>query len=257
MSLVEVGVDRRVCTITLADDARRNALSADLLAELTEAIDGAEADSDVRVIVLTNRGNTFCAGANLAERRDSASASQPANGLVELFERIRQSPKPFVGRIGGHCVAGGVGLAAVMDVSIAAADATFGFSEVRLGLAPAIIAVVCLPKMRHGDAQEAFLRATRFDAARAQALGLISHAVARDELDDAVRATVDDLLLGEPGAIAAIKRLVRVVPTLDAEAAFAWTAGLSSELFASDAAREGMTAFLEKRRPAWAPQLDE
>ena len=256
MSLVESLVDRRVCTITLADDARRNALSAAMLSELLDAIDGAEADPRVRVIVLTNRGNTFCAGANLVEQRDAEGTRRAPAGLVELLQRIRRSPKPFVGRIAGHCVAGGVGLAAVTDVSIAAADATFGFSEVRLGLAPAMIAVVCLPTMRLGDAREAFLRGARFDAARAAELGLVNHVVARDELDDAVRAVVNDLLLGEPGAIAAIKRLMTVVPTLDDDAAFAWTSELSTQLFASAAAREGMTAFLEKRSPAWVRELN-
>lgn len=257
MSLVETTIEGGVCTITLVDEARRNALSAAMLNELMDAIDVAETHPLVRVVVMTNRGRTFCAGADLSEQRDAAPGTRPPVGLVDLLQRIRRSPKPFVGRIDGHCVAGGVGLAAVLDVAVAVREVTFGFTEVRLGLAPAMIAVVCLPKMRRGEAQESFLRGTRFDAAEAARLGLIAHAVQRDDLDATVDAVVNDLLAGEPGAIADIKRLVAVVPTLDDDEAFAWTAELSARLFTSPSAREGMSAYLEKRPAAWVKRLDE
>ena len=257
MSLVETTIERGVCTITLADEARRNALSAAMLNELMDAVDVAETHPLVRVVVMTNRGRTFCAGADLSEQRDAAPGTRPPVGLVDLLQRIRQSPKPFVGRIDGHCVAGGVGLAAVLDVAVAVREVTFGFTEVRLGLAPAMIAVVCLPKMRRGEAQEAFLRGTRFDAAEAARLGLIAHAVQRDDLDATVDAVVNDLLAGEPGAIADIKRLIAVVPTLNDDEAFAWTAELSARLFTSPSAREGMSAYLEKRPAAWVKRLDQ
>ncbi len=251
MSLVTTTIDRGVCTITLADEARRNALSAAMLAELMDAIDVAETHPLVRVVVMTNAGRTFCAGADLSEQRDAAPGTRPPVGLVDLLQRIRQSPKPFVGRIAGHCVAGGVGLAASFDIAVAVREATFGFTEVRLGLAPAMIAVVCLPKMRRGDAQELFLRGNRFDASEAARLGLIAHAVERDDLDATVEAVVADLLAGEPGAIAEIKRLIGVVPTLEDDEAFVWTAELSARLFTSAPAREGMSAYLEKRPASW------
>jgi len=257
MSLVLTSIDRGVCTITLADEARRNALSGAMLHELLDAIDVAEAHPNVRVVVLTNQGRTFCAGADLSEQREAAPGTRPPVGLVDLLQRIRQSPKPFVGRIDGHCVAGGVGLAAVLDVAVAARGVTFGFTEVRLGLAPAMIAVVCLAKMRRVDAQEAFLRGTRFDSDEAARMGLIAHAVAREDLDATVEDVVNDLLAGEPGAIGEIKRLLNVVPTLDADEAFAWTAELSARLFTSAAAREGMSAYLEKRPAAWVRRLDD
>ena len=256
MSLVTTVIDRGVCTITLADEARRNALSAAMLTELMDAIDVAETHPLVRVVVVTNTGRTFCAGADLSEQRDAAPGTRPPVGLVDLLQRIRRSPKPFVGRIAGHCVAGGVGLAASLDVAIAVREATFGFTEVRLGLAPAMIAVVCLPKLRRGDARELFLRGNRFDAGEAARLGLIAHAVERDDLDATVEAVVNDLLAGEPGAIAEIKRLIEVVPTLEDDEAFAWTAELSARLFTSAPAREGMSAYLDKRPASWVRRLE-
>ena len=253
MSLVESTHSDGVAMITLCDEERRNALSRPLLEEFLAAIDELERDPEVRVAVVTNRGRVFCAGANLAER--SAPAVGRSVELSELFLRIKNSPKPFVGRISGHCIAGGVGLAAVMDVSVALESAMFGFTEVRLGVAPAMISVVCLPKMRLGDAQSAFLRGNRFSALEAARIGLINRAVPAEELDGAVTAIVNDLLAGEPAALAAAKRLAVVVPTMSLEEAFAWTTELSLGLFASDQAREGMAAFLEKRPASWVRRL--
>jgi methylglutaconyl-CoA hydratase len=254
MSLVDVSLSDHVMTISLNDNERRNALSDELLTELIEAIDAAEGNDEVRVVVVTNRGSVFSAGANLRER---SSKSPSTVTLSELFVRIRNSPKIFVGRISGHCVAGGVGLAAVLDISVAIDTATFGFSEVRVGVAPAIISVVCLPKMRFAAAQSAFLRGHRFGAVEAANAGLITMSVSMEELDQTVRDIVNDLLAGEPHALAATKELLHTVPSLPLADAFAWTAKLSSELFASDAAHEGMTAFLEKRAASWVLRLPE
>jgi methylglutaconyl-CoA hydratase len=254
MSLVDISISDHVMTISLIDEVRRNALSDELVTELAEAIDAANANPEVRVVVVTNRGSVFSAGANLRER---SSLSVPPITLSELFVRIRNSPKIFVGRISGHCVAGGVGLAAVLDISVAIDTATFGFSEVRVGVAPAIISVVCLPKMRFAAAQSAFLRGHRFGAGEAASAGLITMSVSMEELDQTVREIVNDLLAGEPHALAATKELLHTVPSLPLEEAFAWTSKLSSALFASDAAHEGMTAFLEKRPASWVQRLPE
>ena len=170
---------------------------------------------------------------------------------VDLFGRFRHSPKPYVGRIAGHCVAGGMGLAAAMDISIAVEDAKFGFTEVRVGVAPATISVICLPKMRPADASEAFLRGHRFSAAEAARMGLINAAVPADELDTAVDAVVSDLMAGAPGALAAAKQLTIRVPQMTVDDAFEWTGRMSAELFRSDEAREGMAAFLQKRPAPW------
>lgn len=242
-----------VLTITLADEPKRNALSRALAAEFVDAMDQAEADPSVRVVVVTNQGSVFCAGADLSERlSDEAGAADP----LAIFGRIRRSAKPFVGKIAGHAIAGGLGLAAAMDISVAIETAKFGFSEVRLGLAPAVISVICLPKMRMGEASDAFLRGNRFDGTEAARLGLINQAVPETELTTAVDAVVADLLEGGPNALAYSKQIINHVPGMALDAALPWTVDLSASLFASDEGREGMAAFLEKRPPAWSPRSE-
>ena len=257
MALVNTHLDDRgVFTITLDDPENKNALGRALTIELAAAIDRVDADPAVRVAVLTNSGPVFCAGADLRERSLAGDSPVPDADAIDpltLFERILDSPKPWVGRIAGHAVAGGTGLAAALDISVALDAARFGFTEVRVGVAPAIISVICLPKMRRGEAVQAFLRGRRFDGAEAARLGLITSAVGPSELDDAVTAIVDDLLQGGPEALAAAKELVRRIPEMDQANAFRWAATRSAELFESEEAAEGMAAFLERRRPAWSP----
>ncbi len=255
MSLVKTDLRGGVMTITLADEEHRNALGRQLTAELVTALDVADQDPEVRVVVLTNSGTVFCAGANLSERSAPDPSSTPVSAIDPraLFGRFRHSPKPYVGRIAGHCVAGGMGLAAALDISVAVDHAKFGFTEVRVGVAPAMISVVCLPKLRLADAQAAFLRGNRFSADDAVRMGLINSAVPADRLDAEIDAIVVDLLAGGPNAIAAAKQLIAVVPTMSEDAAFRWTADFSASLFASDEARAGMSAYLEKRPAPWIP----
>lgn len=245
--------ERGVATVTLADEENRNVLGAELVGGLLAAIDAADADPGVRVVVLTNAGSVFCAGADLR-----AADGEPSGGpdAVGLFRRFRESPKPFVGRIAGHCVAGGMGLAAAMDLAVAVDTAKFGFTEVRVGVAPAMISVLCLPKMRPADAAAAFLRGNRFLAPEAARLGLVNEAVPAEDLDAAVAAIVDDLLLAGPQALAATKSLLARVPGMAVDDAFAWTAELSAGLFRAPEAAEGMAAFREKRPPSWVTDLE-
>lgn len=250
MSVVTLDVADGVATITLADTDNRNALGPVLIEELLSAIDTADADDAVRVVVVTNAGPVFCAGADL---RAAGGSRRGGPGAVDLFTRFGRSPKPFVGRIAGHCVAGGMGIAAAMDISVAVDTAKMGFTEVRVGVAPAMISVLCLPRMRPADAREAFLRGNRFLAPDAQRMGLINHAVPESDLDTTVDAIVDDLLHGGPAALAACKQLLDRVPTMPTPEAFEWTARLSAELFAGEEAALGMQAFTQKRRPPWAP----
>lgn len=252
MAVVEVETRRGVMTATLADEENRNALGAELIGGLREALRAANADPAVRALVVTNVGTTFCAGANLKERSRPGARVSGSGGLAELFTEIQASPTPVVGRIAGHVMGGGNGLAAALDIAIAAEDVKFGFTEVRLGLAPAIISVICLPKMRHGDAMEAFLRGHRFSARRAAELGLIQRAVPAAELDAAVEEVLADLRLGGPNALGFTKRLVHEVPRMDPARAFEWTARLSAELFGGEEGAEGMKAFLGRRAPRWA-----
>lgn len=245
-----------VLTVTLADVESRNALGSALIQGLYDAIASANADPAVRALVITNEGNTFCAGANLKERPAAARSTAPAVGLDELFRAIQTSPTPIVGRIAGHVVGGGNGLAAVLDISIAADDVKFGFTEVRLGVAPAIISVVCLPKLRPADGMEMFLRGSRFSAARAAEIGLINRAVPREQLDAVVEEVLADLRLGAPNALAAAKRIVHEVPRMEPKEAFQRMTQLSGELFRSSEAAEGIAAFMARRKPAWAADDD-
>lgn len=252
MSVVRVDQSGGVLTVTLDDEKNRNALSGLLLAELSDILDDAESDDSVRVIVLTNTGRVFCAGANLREQTGREKPSRVVDP-IELFSRFAKSAKPYVGRLAGHCVAGGLGLAAAMDISIANEEAKFGFTEVRIGVAPAMISVLCLPKMRAADAREAFLRGNRFLAPEAVRLGLINAAVPAEQLDDAVDQVIKDLLAGGPEALAASKQVLAKVPQMTSEEAFKYTAELSRERFTSDEAKEGMSAYLDKRPAAWVP----
>jgi methylglutaconyl-CoA hydratase len=256
MHPVKRATRRGVMTVTLADVENRNALGGALIQGLHDAVAAADADPAVRAVVVTNEGNTFCAGANLKERSGAAPGSAASVGLDELLRAIQGSATPIVGRIAGHVMGGGNGLVAALDIAIAADDVKFGFTEVRLGVAPAIISVVCLPRMRPGEAMEAFLRGNRFSAARAAELGLIQRAVPREGLDAAVEEVLADLRLGGPHALAAAKRLVHEVPRMEPKEAFQWTTRLSAELFRGDEAAEGMAAFLGRRVPAWAADDD-
>ena len=239
-------------TATLVDVENRNALGGALVRGLLDAVAAVNADATLRALVVTNEGSTFCAGANLKERSAAARGSGGAGGFEDLLAAIQTSPTPIVGRIAGHVVGGGNGLAAALDISIAADDVHFGFTEVRLGVAPAIISVVCLPKMRRGEALEAFLRGQRFSASRAAELGLINRAVPRESLDDAIEEVLADLRRGGPTALGVAKRLVYEVPALEQKEALRWASKLSAELFAGAEAAEGMQAFLQKRKPSWA-----
>ncbi len=257
MDPVNVTTQRGVMTATLVDEKNRNALGGALVRGLRDALASANADPAVRALVVTNEGSTFCAGANLKERSSGPARAGDSGGFEDLLEEIQTSPTPVIGRIAGHVMGGGNGLTAALDIAIAADDVKFGFTEVRLGLAPAIISVVCLPKMRPGEAMEAFLRGHRFPAARAAELGLINRAVPRAELEAAVEEVLADLRKGGPTALGFAKRLVHEVPRMPQKEAFAWTARLSAELFRSEEGAEGMKAFVTKSKPSWAEAKDE
>lgn len=244
-----------VATVTLNRPANRNALSAELVESLAANVDLAIADPTAKVIVLTGAGTVFCAGADLKERRTvtTTEVDDDLPTFVRIFQRIQAAPKPVIAKLNGSALAGGLGLACACDFAIAPKRAMFGFTEVRIGAAPAIISVICLPKLRASDAAELFLTGERIDADEAARVGLITRAVADDELDATVDALVAKLLLGGPKAMAASKELLRRVPGFASqEDAFRWTASLSAALFADDEAIEGMTAFAEKRPPSWA-----
>jgi enoyl-CoA hydratase/carnithine racemase len=214
----------------------------------------ATADDAVRVIVLTASGSTFSAGADVRAATAASSGSfadTGAHALVRVLETILDCPKPTIGRVQGHVAGGGNGLVAACDLAVAAETAKFAFTEVRVGVAAAVISVVCLPKMRPGDAAELLLTGERVSAERVREAGLITRVASPETLDLVVEGYVDALRRGGPNGMAATKQLLRRIPTMSRDDAFAWTSELSAQLFSSDEAREGMTAFLERRDPAW------
>lgn len=239
-----------VATLTLNRPDNKNALSVDLVDALGDGISQAIEDATVRVIELTNNGNTFCAGANL--KGDGGKHARYT--LVDLFTLMQESPKPIVGRIQGHCMGGGVGLAAACDLSVAANDVMIGFTEVRIGVAPAIISVVCLPKMNRADAMELFLSGEKISAGRAAEVGLLNYSVERSELNVKVGELLMKLSRGGPLALAAAKQLVLKVQDMPQSDAFSWTAEISGNLFRSDEASEGIAAFRERRDAHWIPE---
>lgn len=242
-----------VATITLNRPEARNSLSVELVNAVGDHFDAAKADPGVRAILFTNVGNTFCAGADLKASQPGVPTPEARHSFVEILEDILTCDKPVLGRIAGHCTGGGVGFAAAPDISIAADDVLIGFTEVRIGVAPAVISVVCLPKLRRADASELFLSGERISAARAAEVGLINRAVPRDELDEAVDEALQKVVRGGPQALAAAKQLVARVPQMSRADAWPWTAELSQSLFRSDEATEGIAAFRERRDASWVP----
>lgn len=249
--LVHLSVSQGVATVTLDSPSNRNALSGTLLLQLEQHLATAIRDDGVRVIVLTGAGPVFCSGADLKARGDAGKTPGPG-ALVAILKMILDSPKPVIGRVNGPTRAGGIGLVAACDIAVAVEDATFAFSEVRVGVIPAMISVVCIPKLGAAKSMELFLTGNIFSAEDAARFGLLSLAVPAKRLDEAVEQYATSILKGAPGALAGAKRLVREVPRMDIDEAFDMAAARSAEFFGTDEAHEGMAAFAEKRPPQWA-----
>jgi methylglutaconyl-CoA hydratase len=237
--------------ITLNQPERRNALSAELVTGLRSHLATAIADARVRAVVLTGAGTAFCAGADL-KSGGLTGADAAEHPFVGALKAIWNAPKPVIGRINGHARGGGLGLVAACDLTLAADAATFAFSEVRVGVIPAIISVLCVPKLGIQNAMWLFLTGEAISAARAVEVGLVHRAVPAAELDRAVDEVTGLVRLGGPNALREAKRLVRRVPTLSLDEGFRETTAASLALFASEEAAEGMGAFVQKRKPSWA-----
>ncbi|WP_018548298.1 enoyl-CoA hydratase family protein [Streptomyces sp. LaPpAH-108] len=242
MTLVGRTRERAVETLSLDSPDTRNALSAPLVAALADALADCAKDPGVRAVVLTHTGGTFCAGADLRD------PPQP-DALVGLLRQIVELPKPVVARVTGHVRAGGLGLLAACDIAAASAGATFAFTEVRIGVAPAVISLPVLPRADPRAVARYYLTGERFGPAEAVRLGLLT--ASGDEVDDVLAPVLDGLRRSSPEALAATKRLLtaRVLETFDRDAAD--LTALSARLFSAPEAREGMTAFLERRDAAW------
>ena len=245
MANIDVTRDGSVLRITLARPDRRNAFDSDLIAELAEAFVNI---GRARAIVLAGEGPSFCAGADVAWMRASAELSYDenvadANAMRQMFETIDACPTPVVTKVQGHALGGGAGLVAASDIAIAAPRALFAFSEVKLGIIPAVISPFALAKIGQANARRYFVTGERFDAATALRIGLVSEVA--DDVDAAVDRVVGELLGAGPQAARWAKRLVRERP--DGPETARWIA----ERRTSDEGQEGLSAFLDRRRPNW------
>jgi enoyl-CoA hydratase/carnithine racemase len=256
---VSYAVVGSTATVTLDRPERRNALDAASLQALLDALTRAAGDDAVRVLVLTGAGTTFCSGADLraAEQADGnvGFAESGPRLMVDVLEALLDLPKPTVARVQGHVAGGGNGLVAACDLAVAVEDAMFAFAEVRVGVAPAVISVVCLRVMRPRDAAQLMLTGARVPAARMLDAGLLTAVVPSVALDATVEAWCRELAAGAPTAVRETKNLLRVVPSLGRDEAFTYTAELSSRLFASEEAAEGRAAFAERRPPSWTTRV--
>jgi methylglutaconyl-CoA hydratase len=242
-----------VATLTLDSPDNRNALSPRLMAELAAGLRTAVADAAVRVVVLASADRVFCSGMDLKATAAADAGDLPVTAFPDLLTAIWTAPKPVLARVAGPARAGGIGLIAACDLAVAARSATFAFTEVRIGVVPAVISVAVLPRLLPRAAQELFLTGEVFDGTRAAAIGLVTAAVADEFLDTELRRYVDLLIQGAPGALAATKALLRQPPAGPPGEQFAAMGELSARHFASDEGREGIAAFTAKRRPRWAP----
>ncbi len=245
-----------VLTVALNRPEVHNAMMPEMVSGLTAVFREVNSRDDVRVVVLTGNGRSFCAGADLAFMRAAADYTFEQNladgqAIFDLMQAVDECTKPVVGRINGAAIGGGAGLVSCCDIVVAVERAKFGFSEVRLGIAPAVISPFVMAKIGPANARELFLTGERFDAHHAHRIGLVHHVVAEEELDEKIAERVHALLQAAPGAQADIKKLIRTVAWQPKETVRAFTAELIARRRASEEGKEGMSAFLEKRKPWW------
>ncbi len=258
MQYLETKVDARgVATLTLSRPEKHNALSAEMIAELTEVAKLLGSDDAVRVIVVEAEGPTFCAGGDLGWMRAQMAASPEerragALALARMLKAMNEIPKPLIGAVHGNAFGGGVGLISVCDVAFGVEGTQFGLTETRLGLIPATIGPYVVARMGSAKARRVFYSSRRFDAQEAVELGLIAQVVSQHELAGTVAAEVKSYLACAPGAVAAAKaHLLSIAGTVTEEEIIASADALVAQWEGGEA-MEGLSAFFEKRAPRWA-----
>ncbi len=256
--LVLSELDKRgVATVTLNRAEVHNALNEELAGALRATLDALAARDDVRVVVLAARGKSFSAGADLKRMRRVADLTEAENKaaaleMAALFDRLNTMPMPTIARLQGSAFAGGIGLVACCDIAVGVESALFAITEVRLGLIPAMISPYVVAAIGPGQARRYCQTAERFDAAEAKRIGLLHEAVPADALDAAVEKIVAGILKNAPASVAASKRLIRETAGLVSEALREDTASRIAAIRATDEGKEGVSSFLEKRKPHWA-----
>ena len=251
--------DRGVATLTLAREDKHNAMSAQMIAELTAAAKALAADTSVRVVVLTGAGQSFCAGGDLAWMKaqiaaDGETRYREARKLAEMLYAMNTLPQPLIGAIQGNAFGGGLGLISICDVAIGVSGLKLGFTEARLGLIPATISPYCLARMGEAMARRVFMSARLFGADEAVTLGLLARAVPADALAGAVAAETEPYLACAPSAVAASKKLTRYMGLPITDEVMDHTIRALVAQWETDEAAEGIDAFFSKRKPRWIPQ---
>ncbi|MCR8826452.1 crotonase/enoyl-CoA hydratase family protein [Pseudosulfitobacter koreensis] len=254
---ISIDVDARgVATLTLDRAEKHNAMSAQMLADLTHAAAALGADDAVRVVVLTGAGKSFCAGGDLDWMREQMAAdpdtrAREAGKLAHMLQALNTMPKPLIGAVQGNAFGGGVGMASVCDVAIGADHLKMGLTEVRLGIIPATIGPYVIARMGEGRARRVFFSGRLFDASEAVDLGLLARIVPAQDLADAVEAEVLPYLSTAPGAVASAKALARSLgPRID-EDTITMTIDALKDRWETEEAVEGIGAFFDKRKAAW------
>ncbi|MGB3715084.1 MAG: enoyl-CoA hydratase-related protein [Candidatus Promineifilaceae bacterium] len=249
-------IDGPIATVTLSRAEQHNAFNPDMVNALTESFGQLGRNKDVRVIILTGSGRSFCAGADLNSMKAAAENTYEDNladaeAIFDLMTSINYCPHPVVGRINGAAIGGGVGLVGCCDITVAVDRARFGLSEARLGLVPAVISPFVIAKIGSSNARELFLTGERFDAIRAKEIGLVNHVVGEPQLDERIREIVLELMQSAPGAVTAAKQLIAMVTGRSDADLRTYTTKLIAKRRSSLEGREGISAFLEKREPWW------
>ena len=245
-----------VTTVALNRPDVHNAMNETLMNELTRCFRQLSTDDSVRVIILTGNGKSFCAGADLAWMKKMVNYSQEENKkdshlLLDMYESIQSCPKPVLGRINGAAFGGGIGLLAVCDITITVPEVTFAFSEVKLGIIPAVISTFVGPRMTPATMRRLFITGERFDSATAQKIGLIDIIVTPDKLDETINSSVEQVRSSGPRAIQEVKHLMDNRVKMDVNDYKEFTVEKISELRVSQEGQEGIKGFLEKRKPNW------
>ena len=248
--------DRGVANLQLNRPDVRNAIDAAMIGEIADAFRSLAGDDGVRAVVLSGEGKAFCGGADINYMRAGLGLGEEANyedalRLADLFAAIDRCPAPVIARVHGAALGGGSGLVAASDIVVAAADAIFGFTEVKLGIVPAVISPFVLRKIGAGHARALFVTGERFGAEHALRIGLVNQMVPYPDLYGAVAAKVEEILASGPQAVRIAKQLVKHVPALSDDEAREWTARTTAQRRAGEEGQEGLRAFLEKRKPRW------
>jgi len=254
--LIEVLKDNDIATVALNRPEVHNAMNERLIKELTTCFKELANDEKTKVIILTGKGESFCAGADLNWMKSMVMYSKEENIrdsklLLDMYETIYSCPKPVIGKINGHAFGGGLGLIAVCDVNIASIGSKFAFSEVKLGIMPSVISTYVVKRIGLANMRRLFITGERFNSEYAKEIGLIDFITEKDDFNSTVERYVDQLKSSSPKAIKEIKNLVNNYKKLDIEKYKEFTVEKISELRVSDEGQEGMNAFLEKRRPKW------